>query len=479
MKTRNNLVILPIMLLAMTSCGNPPASGPVKPEPPVIDEHYYKNITQRVDFDENNASNFVDDITNGLNDNIWVTLDGFWENGGQANWHNGVRRRNLFYTKDNNNNGYLAMKARGRYNKEDPSINGKAEGACIESKLAYGPGRFEVTMAAMPRDGGISAFWTYACPSGSEDRTQYEIDVELGGGGQYTNLWGTTWVSKNNKGTKAPDVSSICYMNDGKMHKYTFDWYTDYVGRDETRIDWFVDEQFVMSLDKTAISTTAMPIWLGLWLPSWAGPCEFETDYLLIDKISYKAFDPSTQYYESLRVNPGYTPKIPSESNIQNIAFSDIKNVNKLSNAGCESLETYLANDYFGWKKNTNFRGTIELSNEHTEGEKSFLLSSVGSETNDAAWYYQDINCAYPGFEFDLTFDGKIAEGSVASVQLQSRKKSSSTAIKTETVTLDSNTFKSFSKHIAMANNSDYLRVLLKVESGSANFDNFRLVKTN
>ena len=479
MKTKNNLVILPVLLFAMTACGNQPASSSDKPEPPVIDEHYYEKVSERVAFDENNANNFVDDITNGLNDNVWVTLDGFWENGGTANWHNGVRRRNLFYTKDSNNNGYLAMKARGRYNREDPSINGKAEGACIETINTYGPGRFEVTMAAMPRDGGVSAFWTYACPSGSEERTQYEIDVEIGGTGQYTNLWATTWVNKNNKGTKNIDVTNICYMNDGKMHKYTFDWYTDYVGRDETRIDWFIDEQYVVSLDKTAISTVAMPIWLGLWLPSWAGPCEFETDYLLIDKVSYKAFDPSTQYYEPLRINPGYTPKAPSQSDIQTIPFNDIKNVNKLSNAGCESLDTYLANDHFGWKKNINFNGTIQLSDDHTEGSKSFTLASSSTGTNDESRYYQDINCAYPGYEFDLSFDGKISEGSTATVQIQSRKTGSANALKTETITIDSTAWKSFSKHITMANKADFLRINLRVESGSANFDNFKLVKAN
>ena len=481
MRKDSKLIILPVLLLAISSCGNNNASEPEKPLPPlpVIDEHYYENITDRVSFDTENANNFVDDITNGLDDNVWYTLDGFWENGGEPGWHNGVRRRNLFYTKDENNNGYLAMKARGRYDTSDPSINGKTEGACIETKAALGPGRYEVEMACMPRPGGVSAFWTYACPSGSEDLTQYEIDIEVGGEGQFTNLWSTTWVKKSNKGTKNTDVSDILFMNDGHIHKYTFDWYTDYVGRNETRIDWFIDEHFIVSLDKSAIPINAMPLWLGLWLPSWGGASEFEYDYLLVDKVSYQAFDPETQYYTPTRINAGYSPKAPSNSNIESIPFSSIKNLNKINNAGCESLAERTTNDHYGWKKSTNFDGTIELSNDHTEGEHSFKLTSVGEGSEHDSRYYQDLDCAYKGYEYDLSFDAKIDEGSTATLQLSYRSINKITVLKTETINITSTSFQNYTKHVVMPAGSGLLKIWLKVENGSAYYDNFNLVKTN
>jgi hypothetical protein len=50
----------------------------------------------------------------------------------------------------------------------------------------------------------------------------------LGGDAQYTNEWTTTWTTHTDKETDSVDVSKVCYLNDGKFHKYTFDWYTDY-----------------------------------------------------------------------------------------------------------------------------------------------------------------------------------------------------------------------------------------------------------
>ena len=77
MRKDSKLIILPVLLLAISSCGNNNTSEPEKPLPPlpVIDEHYYENITDRVSFDTENANNFVDDITNGLDDNVLNTTN--------------------------------------------------------------------------------------------------------------------------------------------------------------------------------------------------------------------------------------------------------------------------------------------------------------------------------------------------------------------------------------------------------------------
>jgi hypothetical protein len=76
----------------------------------------------------------------------------------------------------------------------------------------------------------------------SEATSQNEIDIELGGDAQYTNEWTTTWTTHTDKETDSVDVSKVCYLNDGKFHKYTFDWYTDYNGNSGVkRVDWFVD----------------------------------------------------------------------------------------------------------------------------------------------------------------------------------------------------------------------------------------------
>lgn len=461
-------IAVPFLTMSLVSCGDGPKEI-------VIDEHYYENITERVQFDEENELNFDDEITNGLDDNVWETLDGYWENGGTTP-HNGVRRRNLFYTKDSSGNGYLAMKSRGIYN-EDTSLNGKPEGACIETVNNLGPGRYEVMMAAMPRDGGVTAMWTYNCPLGDESLSQYEIDIEIGGSAQYTNLWCTSWTTKTNKATNSPDVSNICYMNDGKIHKYTFDWYTDFNKTGEARVDWFVDETYVTSITGGTISTTAMPVWLGIWMPSWAGAAAFEEDYLLIDRVSYKAFSTDTQVYEETRSHTTYSPRKPSQSNIQNIELSAIKGLNKLANADCEKGE-FKTGDYYGWKPYSGYRGTIEQSDEHSSGEHSFLLTAVGEDKKDVAYVYQEIECSYEGFEYELKFDGKLTSAeSEAYVWVWESTYGCTKQLRQTKINLDSTTFKSYSQNITMKEGSGNLRIFMAVSKGSANFDNFSLVR--
>ena len=123
MKNNKLIVLLPFLLISLSGCnGNkkkidPEAFNDSNPE-------YYSKIEARNAFNKDDDNNFDDEITNGLDDAVWNTLDGYWENGGTTP-HNGVRRRNIFYTKDSNNNGYLALKARGLYNQEDPANAGK------------------------------------------------------------------------------------------------------------------------------------------------------------------------------------------------------------------------------------------------------------------------------------------------------------------------------------------------------------------
>ncbi len=470
---------LPLLLTSMVSCGNQSGGGKLKPEDIVIDEHYYENITQRVGFDNDNEENFVDDITDGLNDSVWDTLDGFWEAGGTSNWHNGVRRRNLYYSKDSTGNGYLVMRARGKYN-DDPDLNGKAEGACINTKNNLGPGRYEVEMAAMPKEGGCTALWTYGCPKGSEAISQNEIDIEIGGGSQFTNLWCTTWTTHTNKATSAPDVSDICYMNDGKIHKYTFDWYTDFLGSGEPRIDWFIDGIHVQTIDKTAIPDTESQLWLGVWLPSWAGSSKFEDEYLIIDKVSYTAFDDS-QYFEETRAKTTYSPRDPSQSGIQNINYDSItKNHNVLSNGDFEKGTEFAENDYYGWQKHPNYNGTMEQSTEHTTGSESFKISAVngGTEKRDRAYFYQELTCMYKGFSFDFSIDAKLEDNnSQAKVWIYCADNAGVNMLHEETMNLDSTTFKSYTKSFTLPERNGTVIIYLIVEKGSAYFDNAKLFK--
>ena len=474
MKTNKLLVLLPFVLVSLSGCTTTKKED--KEAYDTSSPDYYQNVEKRNAFDRENEFNFDDEITNGLDDSVWNTLDGYWENGGTTP-HNGVRRRNIFYTKDSNGNGYLALKARGLYNQEDPATAGKPEGSCIETKESLGPGRYEVSMAAMPREGGVTALWTYKCES-SEDVSQNEIDIEIGGGGQYNELWCTTWTTKKNKATHAPDVSNICYMNDGKIHKYTFDWYTDYQGKG--RVDWFIDEQYVYSITGGTVTDIDMPLWLGVWMPSWAGNATWVEDYILVDRVSYTAFD-DNQYFTHKRAYNTYSPKDPSKSGIKNIEFAKVTNgLNKLSNPSFENTEPYASNDYYGWRQfnASNFQGTCSFANDGSDGSKAFKISEGTSEGNNEGYFYQRISCSYEGFKYNLSVDAKLENATdEAEIILWQRNKAGGGSIKQEKIAITGTTYSTLTKEVVMAEGAYMLDIFFHVKKGSAILDNAKLFK--
>ena len=477
MKTNRLLVLMPFILVSLSGCVQPKKED--KEAFDTTRSDYYANIERRNAFDKENENNFNDEITNGLDDSVWNTLDGYWENGGTTP-HNGVRRRNLFYTKDSNGNGYLALKARGLYNREDPANAGKPEGACIETKNSLGPGRYEVSMAAMPREGGVTALWTYKCES-SEDVSQNEIDIEIGGGGQYSQLWCTTWTKKTNKATHAPDVSNICYMNDGKIHKYTFDWYTDYGTSHEGRVDWFIDEQYVYSISGGTVTDIDMPLWLGIWMPSWAGDATWVEDYIIVDKVQYTAFD-ENQFFTSKRAYNTYSPKDPSKSNIPTVDFASVTTgLNKLSNGDFEVNSAYADNDYYGWVNSNaeTFSGTLSFDSANAkDGNYALRLAQGSTAENKDAYFYQRISCSYEGFKYQFSIDAKLADAaSNAEILLWQRNAAGMGRIKLETIPVTSTTYTTYTKEITMDPNAGALDVFLHVSQGSALFDNAKLFK--
>lgn len=474
MKTNRLLVLLPFVLVSLSGCTTTKKED--KEAYDTSSPDYYQNVERRNAFNKENELNFDDEITNGLDDSVWNTLDGYWENGGTTP-HNGVRRRNIFYTKDSNGNGYLALKARGLYNQEDPLTAGKPEGSCIETKESLGPGRYEVSMAAMPREGGVTALWTYKCES-SEDVSQNEIDIEIGGGGQYNELWCTTWTTKKNKATHAPDVSNICYMNDGKIHKYTFDWYTDYQGKG--RVDWFIDEQYVYSITGGTVTDIDMPLWLGVWMPSWAGNATWVEDYILVDRVSYTAFD-DNQYFTHKRAYNTYSPRDPSKSEIKNIEFAKVTNgLNKLSNPSFENTEAYASNDYYGWRQFNadNFKGTCSFVNDGSDGSKAFKISEGTSEGNNEGYFYQRISCSYEGFKYNFSIDAKLENATdEAEIILWQRNKAGGGSIKQDKIAITGTTYSTLTKEVTMAEGAYMLDVFFHVKKGSAIVDNAKLFK--
>ena len=480
MKEFKKISLLPFLLIGLVACGSKKESQSGPDPYDERSEDYYSLVEKRNPFDKESELNFDDEITNGLDDKIWNTLDGYWENGGTTP-HNGVRRRNIFYTKDSTGNGYVALKARGNYNTEDPTLGGKPEGSCLETKNSLGPGRFEVEMAAMPREGGVTALWTYKCTTGSEATSQNEIDIEIGGGGQYSNLWGTTWTTNTNKPTTDPDVSDICYMNDGKIHKYTFDWYTDYGTTGEGRVDWFIDGQLVYRIKGGTVTNIDMPVWLGVWLPSWAGNAHWDEDFILVDRVSYTAFD-AGQYYEESRTYTTYSPMDPSKSNIQNISFESITSkLNKLANPSFELTTEYAEDDYYGWNnfgKSRGYTGTLAFVDDAKVGNKAAKVAA--GEGNDAdGYFYQRVSCSYEGFKYHLEIDAKLMDAAdQAEIIIWQKDFSTVKSVSMKSIKIDSTSYKTYTADIEMAEGAATLDIFLHTTKGAALFDDAKLFRT-
>lgn len=486
-KTSISLFLSLATILGLASCSGGTNSSSQK----IIssdDPEYYNKINERARFDENAETNIEEDFTNGMDNDTWYAFDGAWHTD-SAGWeHNGLQKRNLFYTTDENNNSYLAIRGRGFYNTDDPATANKPEGGGIISKKHLGPGRYEISMAAMPREGGVSTMWTYCTTTGSEATSQNEIDIELGGtssgGTQFEEYWATTWTTHTNKQTdkiNVPEMEDLgFYLNDGKIHKYTFDWYTEYPGEDGGRVDWFVDGVFTKSISGTMVPDHEMPLWVGLWFPpAWAGSPSFYEDYFLIDKVSFKAFSDADQYYDSCRSEPGYTKFNPSEVDIQTIPFTKVTSVNKLSNGNFESLDI-CPNDksYYGWIKEDACRGEVTLSNDKTLGSSSFKLTSgtkVEGEDFFGEYIYQKISNAFEGYKYSFSIDAKIDKGSTGNIEITYKNKTGK-VISTKSIAITSEEFKNYTYEIVMPKGSAILEIHLTSEEGSAYYDNASLI---
>ena len=447
-------------------------------------ETYYEDVETRASFDKQNDKNFTQTFENGIDDNLFYSLEGAWHTNVQGAEHEGMKHRNLFYTNDGKDD-YLAIRALGKYskNKEDPSKIGLPEGGCIVSKEHLGPGRYEIEMAAMPREGGVTAMWTYCTTTGNEATSQNEIDIEIGGttdGTNFKNMWCTSWTKQTVKDTDTVDVSDSLYLNDRKIHKYTFDWYTNYGSEGTRHIDWFIDGKLIKQMEGNVVPEHEMPLWVGVWFPPlWAGNASFEEDYMLIKSISYQAFDSTSQYFENCRSNPSYNKVNPSTLSIQKIDFDKIKNLNQFSNGDMESLDDKSTKDnsYYGWKVDQASKGTVELvdGNNSKHGYK-LIASKDTSSKYHGEYLVQEITNAYEGYKYNLSIDAKkMTSESNGNIEIRYINAGGKT-INTITYSIDSLEYKTYTNVITMPKDSFKLEITITSEDGEVAYDNASLV---
>lgn len=476
-----SFLLIPLSVLPLVACSTTSIASSSESEASTFDgTTYYNEVEKRSAFDPSNAHNINESFVNGaMSDSYWNALSGVWQNDNAAYPHNGVQSRNLFYTKSSGKT-LLGFKGRGIYSSDsDTKIANDyryPEGACIVSKNHLGPGRYEIEMAAMPREGGVTAMWTYCTETGNEATSQNEIDIEIGGNTSETYMreWCTTWTKHTTKATKNVDVSSLCYLNDGLTHKYTFDWYTDYKKGGSRRVDWFIDGVLIATDSGEEVPETEMPLWVGLWFPNWCSSASFDTDYMLVSSIKYTAFE-SSQYVNSCRAKSGYTQVAPSQAGIQSLDYEKVTGVNKLANGGFESLDVCKQDKtYFGWQLDNASKGTLALSSDKTTGSKSLQISAgTGTDNTHGEYLMQKISNAFQGYKFAYSFDAKkLTSATDAQTEFHFSTIKGGEINSTQTIKLDSTDWKTYSGIITMPEKAGNLRMDLVVNDGSALFDN-------
>ena len=471
------LAVLTLAAVVLTSCTTPSTSETANTD--VESATYYDDVETRAKFDPSSETSFYDDMSDGLDDDVWYAIDGLWHD---STYQNGVQKKNLFYLQDGNDK-YLGLRGTGVYNQTATYV-GKSEGACILSKEHLSPGRYEIEMMAMPHEGGVTAFWTYCTRTGNESTSQNEIDVEIGGttnGSQFESIWATSWTTKTSKATNAIDVTEQLYLNDGVFHKYSFDWYTNYPGSGARRVDWFIDGVFITSIEGDGlVPEYDTPLWVGLWFPPlWAGNATFVEDYMIVRNVSFTAFG-SKQYYEECSAEASYNKYVPSTIGMKTIAYSSAKNVQKFSNVDFESLSqaTY-DNSYYGWKVLDASKGSVALASDKTQGSYSYKLTAgTPSEGYYGEYLVQSLTNSYPGYQFDFSIDAKLENSSSSGQVTISYYTRTDRFLSSVTLPVISTSWGSLSSKLTVPNTGFKIEIELASESGGVLFDNASFART-
>lgn len=302
-------------------------------------DNLFFNLSKKPIPTDNNSEDllkydFYEDFTSGLEMSKWNISNRRW--GGTH--HGGVIHQNVHISNDNK----LVLQANGDYYDGDlkgiESNDGKRTGAAIYTKEYFGPGSFEVVAKAMPRFGATTAFWTYnyETVTSGEEPVNSEIDIELNVQNDFQSVWFSNWLTEKdyiNKRMKTPVIN-----NDGKFHKYRFDWYTN-----PGKIEYYIDD-VLYHTEYEKIPTLEAQFWIGVWFPNnWAGNPNFETDYLVVDSFTYKKF--ANQPFLKTKNNAGSTssgfyPKEVIDLPVNNL----ISNGHLLSELGYELNNALIQN---------------------------------------------------------------------------------------------------------------------------------------
>lgn len=411
-----------------------------------------------------------------LDESNWIIGQGYWGEG-----NGGVSPENVFITDD----GQLMLRGLGSYygKKEVTSYgaykDGRKTGACLISKFGVKPGHYEVRMKVLPRQGACTAFWTYGNrPVEGDENENAEIDVELPGGSKsgkitFKKALNTNWVSEKLSDSVEfdvaevdPEASYVAY-NDNQYHTFGFDWYSD-----PEMVVYFVDGKI------SNVSTTFVPmlegrLWLGVWFPNgFTGASLFEEDYMYVDYVSYTPF--IGQDVTSFDAAP--TISGASSSYYKNRVREELRG-NKISNGDFEYVSKLdeTSSLFDEMVKSRGFEFTKYISEKQDQKDVCYPMKNTiypaGGDyiafVKDGGVLRQDIDSIYEGFKYDFSFDGMATSlEKEVKATIKFLGNTTSDVLKSESITIDSTSFKTYSKEIEAPNGCESIRFEIVGSSG-------------
>lgn len=376
---------------------------------------HYKDVEER--FTLNYDEMIYDDFTQGIDKDRWVIGDSVWDQWGTD--QNGVRPQNVFLLNDPASEAHLLLRANGEFYSGEAlssQIDGVTTGAAISTIEALGPGRYEVRMKPMPRLGALTSMWLFSWFEQNDGSVQQnEIDIEIGLSPNFDVASFTTWTTPDNNNNENVDAGFM--VNDGNWHTYTFDWVTD---AEVPYVDYYIDGKLVYT-STSNVPTTNATLTLGVWVPSWAGGGEadsqnisngsrmFDSDYAEISWFRYIPF--SMGNWEQRPVT-----NRPSDATFEPTALTEMPTVNKAANGDFERADTeYQRGDgvttqwVYPWMSyNTTTEDTAGIVTDPDNAENHVAA------VNGAQLYGQWLRGAGEGYTFRLTGRYKATDGASA-----------------------------------------------------------------
>lgn len=233
-----------------------------------------------------------DDFTDPLkSDTLWEYADRTWSPGDPENPNHGGVVPELASIKD----GLLILKGNGELYTGEITGYGRNTrvGSCLVSKHEYCSGSYEFRARILPREGAVSAFWTFSYETfdnADSGNINHEIDIEVkkdndGFNQAYCNTWTYESIMTHRTNNKFYD------QDDGEFHLYRFDWHTGGDGITPS-VSFYYDDE-LKEVIETTIPNKLSKLWVGVWFPTWAGNADFETDSMVLDWIKI------TPYHEA------------------------------------------------------------------------------------------------------------------------------------------------------------------------------------